>query len=138
PTAKAMATGRSRRSCAGRARTWTPGRSRGEAFDQLRRELRSLPLVLVLEVDEGIVPVVGMGADDVRPSIDVGQAVAFVPQTEVPEVGCDDDGCVSRLAVGHAERDILRAQPIVDLVGPPRFMAEFHRGAGAWRQFGEK
>src|SRR5690606_33888240 len=127
---RATATGPSPPSSDGRGRT-----SARQLRHQLRRELGSLPLVLVLEVGVRVAPGRAfVAAYDLGPPRDVGIAVPLVAQPQVAVVRRRDDGRVAGVAVGDAHRDVALAQARIHYVAPPRHVAELTGGTIARRQ----
>src|SRR5688572_16236844 len=98
-------TGRSAKSCDLRKRS-----------DQLARELRPLPGFFVLEVHVDVAALRCALLDHSRPPLDIRRAIPFVPQAEVRVIRGHFHGYGELLAVGHAQRQVARAQAIVDFL----------------------
>ena len=105
---------------------------------QQRGELRPLPCFFVLEVDEHVAARAGLARDGVGPALDVVRRVAFVAQPEIRVVGGDAHRRRQLLAVGDAQRQVPRRQPLEHLVVEPRRVTELERRADARRQLVEK
>src|SRR6187549_124711 len=107
--------------------SWPGSSSAGllpEHLGERLAELRALPLVLVLEIDEGLAPARRVRRDLVGPARDVGGLVALVAQAEVAVVGGLDDrrGLVARIR--DAQGQVARPQALVDRILEPRGVAE--------------
>src|SRR5687767_101654 len=101
-------------------------------------ELGALALLFVLEVHEDVATGGGLAANGLRPARDGGRRVALVPQAKVRVVRGDPDRRGHLLAVGNAQRQVPRTQPLEHFVAQPRVVAELERGARLWRKVAEE
>src|SRR6185312_3163690 len=76
--------------------------------------------------------------DRSRPRFDVTGRVTLVAQPEIPMVRGDRHGRRHLLAVGDAERQVARSQPLEHLIAQPRGMPKLERRAGVRRESLEK
>jgi hypothetical protein len=88
----------------------------------------------VLEIHEYVGAVRCPVMDGLGPAGDVLRRIAFIPQSEVPVVRGDLDGSRQFLAVGHAQRQVLRLQACVDLIIQPGDMTELEGRAHVRRK----
>ena len=94
--------------------------------------------LLMLEVHEHIGARSRAAADGLRPAPEVLGRVALVAQTKIAVARRDLDGGREFLAVGDAEREILRPEPLEHLGVHPRRVPELERGAGVRGKDAEK
>src|SRR5690349_13045649 len=89
----------------------------------LTGQFRTGPGVLVLEINEGLLPA-RLSPNELGPAFHVGRSVIFSPQPEVTVVGCRFGGGRHLLRVGQAKRDVARAEEREDLLIEPRLVPE--------------
>src|SRR5207302_3303416 len=114
------------------------GARAGEGTEQNAGESRPDAGLLMLEVHEHIGARSRAGADGLRPAPEVLGRVALVAQTKIAVARRDLHGGREFLAVGDAEREILRPEPLEHLGVHPRRVPELERGAGVRGKDAEK
>src|SRR5438105_14576440 len=105
-------------------------RRAGEGIEQESGELRPDAGLLMLEVHDHIGARSRAAADGLRPAPEVLGRVALVAQTKIAVARRDLDGGREFLAVGDAEREIPRPEPLEHLGVHPGRVPELERGAG--------
>src|SRR6187200_238164 len=109
-----------------------------EPRHQQTRELGSLPFLFMLEVNEDVAAGRGLSRYGVGPARDVVRRVALVAQAEIRVAGGDVHRRRELLAVGDAQREVTRRQPLAHLFVEPRRVTKLEGGADFRRQVFEK